>query len=200
MKLSSLRYSALLLACAVAPVLAQTASPSSEGPRFGKWQTRALAGDGKEVIRAAIWSVSNKTMISYDFYVDDCRGVSFSMSWVRAAPADHDLYLQHVATTLQVDKHPVIPFLSTYQLTKGEIASVLTLAEIDDFTAAVNQMEQGRTLQVRVPWDADTRANDVLEDYPLAGFAEALAWTRKTCWDIANQRTAGKTRGSQPLP
>jgi len=152
------------------------------------------------VVRAATWSASNKTMISYDFYVDDCRGVSFSMYWVRAAPADHDLYLQHVATTLQVDDHPVVPFLSTYQLTKGEIAAVLTLAEIDDFTAAVNQMEQGRALQVRVPWDVDTGANDILEDYPLAGFADALAWSRKTCWDIADQRMAGKTRGAQPLP
>lgn len=200
MNLRSLRYPALLLALAAAPVVAQEASPSSEGPTFGKWETRALAGNSKEVVRAAVWSKSGKTMISYDFYVDDCRGVSYSMTWIRAAPIDHDLYLQDVATTLQVDKHPVVPFLSTFQVTKGEVVSVLTLAKIDDFTAAVNQMEQGHTLQVRVPWDADTRANDILEDYPLAGFAQALAWSRKTCWDIANQRAAGKTKGSQPLP
>jgi len=201
MKLSSLRYPVLLLALAAAPALAQVASPSTEGPQFGEWTTRALAGDGKELVRAAVWSKSEKkTMISLNFYVDDCRTVSFSMFWDRGGPADHDLYLNHVATTLQVDKHPIVPFLSTYQLVKGEFAAVLTLAEIDDFAAAVDQMENGRTLQIRVPWDENTRANDILENYPLNGFSDAMAWARKTCWDIANQRAAGKNRGAQPLP
>ncbi|WP_454691761.1 hypothetical protein [Achromobacter aloeverae] len=196
MKPSPLSCLALLLALAAGPAAAQVASPSSEGPDFGKWETSVLGEAGKEVVRAATWSASNKTLLSYDFYVDDCRGVSFSMAWIRAQPADHDLYLNHVATTLQVDGHPAIPFLSTYQVAKGEIASVLTLAEIDDFTAAIEQMEQGRTVRMRVPWDVETRANDILEDYPLDGFAAALAWARKTCWDIAGHRP-GK---GQPLP
>ncbi|ALM84618.1 hypothetical protein [Bordetella sp. N] len=198
MKLRSLRYPALLLALAAPPVLAQVASPSSDGPKFGKWETRVLAGENKEVVRLAAWSVSGKTMLSYDYYVDDCRALSFTLGWIRAQPADHDLHLTNVATSLQVDKHKIVPFLSTYVLNKGEIASQLTLSDVDDFGTAMEQMERGNKLQIRVPWDVDTRANDIVEDFALQGFAKGLAWTRKTCWEIADQRAAGRSRN--PLP
>jgi squalene cyclase len=200
MKLRSLRYPALLLALAATPVLAQVAGSSSEGPHFGKWETRVLAGSGTEVVRLATWSASGKTMLSYDFYIDDCRTLTFTVGWIRAQPADHDLYLKNVATSLQVDKNAIVPYLSTHQLSKGDIATQLTLSQIDDFGAVVEQMERGNKVQIRVPWDVNTRANDIVEDFALKGFSKGLAWTRKTCGEIADQRAAGQPRNGNPLP